>query len=118
MSTNSTVAWTTFCGCTMSASFPSRSSGTGTMAVLGSMVQKGKFSAFAFWARVSALKRVDLPTLGSPTMPMFSAIAGFLYGPSMIPSVPGLFNGFLHFAPLPRRAEIDFQRRIWYIRRR
>jgi hypothetical protein len=34
------------------------------------MVQKGKFAACAF-ALDRQLKRVDLPTLGSPTMPAF-----------------------------------------------
>jgi hypothetical protein len=37
------------------------------------MVQKGKFAA---WARAfdKQLKRVDLPTLGNPTMPHFNAM--------------------------------------------
>ena len=38
------------------------------MPVLGSIVQKGKFAASAAYDRVSALKRVDLPTLGRPTI--------------------------------------------------
>ena len=37
------------------------------------MVQNGKFSA-AMPALVSALNSVDLPTLGSPTIPHFTAI--------------------------------------------
>ena len=40
--------------------------------MLGSMVQKGKFAACAF-ALPRALKRVDLPTLGRPTMPACKA---------------------------------------------
>ncbi|WP_286805400.1 hypothetical protein, partial [Marinimicrobium sp. UBA4209] len=39
-----------------------------TTPALGSMVQNGKFSA-PMPALVSALKRVDFPTLGKPTMP-------------------------------------------------
>ena len=45
-----------------------RGSGTGTIPVFGSMVQNGKFSA-AIAALVNALNRVDLPTLGKPTIP-------------------------------------------------
>jgi hypothetical protein len=45
-----------------------RGSGTGTTPAFGSMVQKGKFSA-SMPARVRALKSVDLPTFGRPTMP-------------------------------------------------
>ena len=45
----------------------------GTTPVLGSMVQKGKFSAL-MPALVSALNSVDLPTLGSPTMPQLKPI--------------------------------------------
>jgi hypothetical protein len=43
-----------------------RSSGTFTLASLGSMVQKGKFSA-GIAILVSVLKRVDFPTFGKPT---------------------------------------------------
>ena len=45
----------------------------GTTPVLGSMVQKGKFSA-PIPALVSALNKVDLPTLGSPTIPQLKPI--------------------------------------------
>lgn len=43
--------------------------GRGRGAVLGSIVQKGKFreAAIDFWAR--ALKREDFPTFGSPIIP-------------------------------------------------
>ncbi len=68
MSVNSTVVGITFSGFTNSASLSRRVSGIETMPELGSMVQKGKFSA-AIPASVRALKRVDLPTLGSPTIP-------------------------------------------------
>jgi hypothetical protein len=40
---------------------------------LGSIVQKGKFAASAL-ALDSALKSVDFPTLGKPTIPHFNAI--------------------------------------------
>jgi hypothetical protein len=40
----------------------------GTIPVFGSMVQKGKFAA-SIPAWVNALKRVDLPTFGRPTIP-------------------------------------------------
>ena len=41
MSTNSTTAGTTFCGCSMPAMTSRRRSGTGTMPTFGSMVQNG-----------------------------------------------------------------------------
>jgi hypothetical protein len=44
-------------------------SGTATSPTLGSIVQKGKFAACAAAVRVSALKSVDLPTFGRPTIP-------------------------------------------------
>ncbi|MNT26874.1 hypothetical protein D3C72_1624730 [compost metagenome] len=68
MSTNSTAVGMTFCGLMIAASSFRRGSGTGTMPTFGSMVQNGKFAA-AMPALVSALNRVDLPTLGRPTMP-------------------------------------------------
>lgn len=51
---------------------------------LGSIVQKGKFSA-ATALLVNTLKNVDFPTLGTPTMPMRSVVPtrpinGFLSG--------------------------------------
>ena len=68
MSTMSTVAGMTLCGLQMSARTSSRLSGTFVDPRLGSMVQKGKL---ALWAlpELMQLKRVDLPTLGSPTIP-------------------------------------------------
>src|SRR3546814_6823326 len=68
MSTNSTAVGSTFCGLTISASAFRRGSGTGTTPTFGSIVQNGKLAA-AMPALVNALKRVDLPTLGRPTMP-------------------------------------------------
>ena len=58
-------------GLTISAKACKRGSGIGTMPLFGSMVQKGKFSA-AIPDLVSALNRVDLPTLGKPTMPQLN----------------------------------------------
>ena len=43
-------------------------------------MQKGKFAACALRVRVTALKRVDLPTLGNPTIPALS-IGGRTYSP-------------------------------------
>ena len=73
MSTISQVAGTILPGCTSSASFVRRSSGTVITPTLGSIVQNGKFAACAF-ALDRQLKSVDLPTLGSPTIPHFNAI--------------------------------------------
>ena len=51
-----------------------RSSGTSTTPILGSIVQKGKFSACAFFEAVKALNKVDLPTFGNPTIPHLKPI--------------------------------------------
>src|SRR5690606_338018 len=75
MSTNSTAVGMHFCGLTISASALRRSSGTGTTPTLGSIVQNGKLAA-AMPALVSALNRVDLPTLGRPTMPHLMPMCG------------------------------------------
>ena len=48
--------------------FSSLESGSDTMPTCGSIVQKGKFSAGAL-DFVNALKSVDFPTFGSPTIP-------------------------------------------------
>ncbi|OIQ67189.1 hypothetical protein GALL_512330 [mine drainage metagenome] len=58
----------------ISASLSSRASGTATSPTFGSMVQKGKFAACAAAVRVSALKSVDLPTFGMPTIPILKPI--------------------------------------------
>ncbi len=71
MSTNSMVVGRTRSGLTISAKGPKRGSGTATIPVLGSMVQNGKFSA-AMPDLVKALNRVDLPTLGKPTIPQLN----------------------------------------------
>jgi len=52
----------------------SLSSGTGTIPMFGSIVQKGKFSAWALLEFVNALNKVDFPTLGNPTMPHLNPI--------------------------------------------
>ena len=59
-------------------SFLNLSSGTATIPTLGSMVQKGKFSACAFFEVVNALNKVDLPTFGNPTIPHLKPI--FIFG--------------------------------------
>ena len=71
MSTISQVAGTIRPGCTISASFVNRSSGTVITPRFGSIVQKGKLAACAL-ALDRQLKRVDLPTLGKPTIPHFN----------------------------------------------
>src|SRR5690554_1810768 len=73
MSTNSMVVGNTRSGLTMADRASSRGSGMGTIPLFGSMVQNGKFSAL-MPALVSALNRVDLPTLGSPTIPQLNPI--------------------------------------------
>ena len=49
-------------------------SGTETTPIFGSMVQKGKLAASAFLDFVKALKVVDLPTFGKPTIPHLKLI--------------------------------------------
>src|SRR6218665_3944029 len=73
MSTNSKVVGRMRCGCTNSANNCRRSSGTVIIPTLGSMVQKGKFTASALFFD-SELNNVDLPTLGNPTIPHFKLI--------------------------------------------
>lgn len=68
MSTNSIEVGMIFSGLAIADSAARRGSGTGTTPTFGSIVQNGKFAA-AMPALVSALKRVDLPTFGRPTMP-------------------------------------------------
>ena len=57
---------------TTSATRSSRSSGTSTTATFGSIVVNG-WPPVSAPAAVSALNRVDLPALGSPTIPIFIA---------------------------------------------
>ena len=77
ISTNSIEVGTIFCGFTILAMASRRGSGTGTIPVLGSIVQKGKFSA-AMPALVSALNSVDLPTFGRPTIPHLKPMVIYL----------------------------------------
>ena len=49
-------------------------SGTATTPTFGSIVQKGKFAAWALFEFVKALNKVDLPTLGKPTIPHLKLI--------------------------------------------
>ena len=53
----------------ISDNLSSLSSGTVIIPILGSIVQNGKLAACALLEFVSALKSVDLPTFGNPTMP-------------------------------------------------
>ncbi len=71
ISTNSTVAGIIFAPFTVARIFSSRSSATLTMPTFGSIVQKGKFAASAAYDFVRALNKVDLPTFGRPTIPIF-----------------------------------------------
>ena len=42
--------------------------------MLGSIVQKGKFAAWALLEAVRALNKVDFPTFGNPTIPHLKPI--------------------------------------------
>ena len=55
------------------------SSMTSTIPIFGSIVQKGKLAASAFFDAVSALNKVDFPTLGSPTIPHLNPIKILIY---------------------------------------
>ena len=72
ISTNSTRVGTSSFELEMAESLAKRGSGTATTPTLGSIVQKGKLAAWAWALATRALKRVDLPTLGSPTIPALS----------------------------------------------
>jgi hypothetical protein len=73
ISTRSKLAGIIFFEFTISLSFFNLLSGRGTFPTFGSIVQKGKFSA-GIEDLVKALKRVDLPTFGSPTIPHLNPI--------------------------------------------
>ena len=73
MSTISTVAGMVRLGWQISVSTSRRLSGTFVEPTFGSMVQKGKFALCAL-PELTQLNKVDFPTLGSPTIPHFSAI--------------------------------------------
>ena len=47
--------------------------------ILGSIVQKGKLAASAFFEAVKALNKVDLPIFGSPTIPHLNPIKILIY---------------------------------------
>jgi hypothetical protein len=79
MSTNSTRVGTVSFDPERVVSWSSRGSGTATTPTLGSMVQKGKLAAWAWALATRALNRVDLPTLGIPTIPALSMAK--IYGP-------------------------------------
>ena len=64
----------------ISARLARRGSGTATSPTLGSIVQKGKFAACAAAVRVSALKSVDFPTFGNPTIPVLKPMTVVLCG--------------------------------------
>ena len=66
ISTKRILAGIVFCEAAISASLSKRVSGTLTSPVLGSMVQKGKFSACADAVCVKALNNVDFPIFGRP----------------------------------------------------
>src|SRR5690606_1686335 len=100
MSTNSTAVGITFCGLMISARAFRRGSGTGTTPTLGSIVQNGKFAA-AMPARVRALKRVDLPTFGRPTMPQVMPIA--VSGPVGVQPL----HGFVEIAGHGQRQHVE-----------
>src|SRR3989344_8492856 len=68
ISTNSIDVGTIFSDFSKAESLASRSSGTLITPTLGSMVVNGKFEAAAA-CFVRALNKVDLPTLGKPTIP-------------------------------------------------
>ena len=80
MSTNVIRAGIILAEFAIAANLSKRVSGTFTSPTLGSIVQKGKFAAWAEAVLVSALNKVDLPTFGKPTIPilkpmMYSIIA-------------------------------------------
>ena len=74
MSTNESDVGTSFAEFEISPSTSSFLSGTATTPTLGSMVQNGKLAACACDSCISALNSVDLPTFGSPTIPVLRAI--------------------------------------------
>jgi hypothetical protein len=55
-----------------------RVSGTEIVPIFGSMVQKGKFADCAL-ALDKQLNKVDLPTLGKPTIPHFNDMYSVFY---------------------------------------
>jgi len=76
ISTISTVAGIVRTGLQISLNTSRRGSGTFVEPKLGSMVQKGKLALCAL-PELMQLNKVDLPTLGSPTIPHFNDISIF-----------------------------------------
>ena len=74
ISTNEIVVLIFFFEFEIDTNLSNLSSGTGTIPIFGSIVQKGKFSACALLEFVRALNKVDLPTLGNPTIPHLNPI--------------------------------------------
>jgi hypothetical protein len=74
MSTNEIVVFMIFFDFETLDKLFNLSSGTGTTPTFGSIVQKGKLAAWALLEFVNALNRVDLPTLGKPTIPHLKLI--------------------------------------------
>ena len=69
MSTNDMVVLIIFFEFETFAKFSNLSSGTGTIPIFGSIVQKGKFAACALLELVNALKRVDSVSYTHLTLP-------------------------------------------------
>ena len=78
ISTNEIVVFIIFFDLEISANFFNLWSGTGTTPTFGSIVQNGKFAAWALLEFVNALNKVDLPTLGKPTIPHLKLIICYL----------------------------------------
>ena len=78
ISTNEIVVLITFFDADTLAKFSNLLSGTSTKPMFGSIVQNGKFAACALFELVNALNRVDLPTLGNPTIPHLKLITYYL----------------------------------------
>ena len=74
ISTNEIVVLIIFFDFDILAKLFNLSSGTGTTPMLGSIVQNGKFAAWALLEFVKALNKVDLPTFGNPTIPHLKLI--------------------------------------------
>src|SRR3989344_5013712 len=98
MSTNSTAAGTSFSDWLSAASFWRRSSGTATTPTDGSMVANGELATKTLFF-VRALKRVDLPTLGNPTIPIERAMRNEYTLLSAL-GKPGYFAAPIVFEPL------------------
>mmetsp|Transcript_108466 Transcript_108466/g.315446 ORF Transcript_108466/g.315446 Transcript_108466/m.315446 type:complete len:233 (+) Transcript_108466:646-1344(+) len=77
----------------------SHSSGTAIGAMLGSIVQKGKFAACARALCARALNSVLLPTFGSPTMPTFIRMVGDEHRCHLFPIPPPRLSRLLLTPP-------------------